>query len=134
MKSSQRHFLVKVDGIPGNFSTKTGGEITAAATKAYDGGSTKPDVMTAPPEVGDITVGRGYDHQRDAGIVRILRQSVGSFQATLSVTPTDRNMVAQDGGENYPLATLVGFTPGDVDASSGEMSSFALTWAIENWT
>lgn len=133
MKSSQRHFLVRAEGIPGLFSTKTGGEITSNATKNYDGGSTRPDVLTSPPEVGDITIGRGYDHERDAGIVRLLRNSVGTYQTTVSVTPTNRDMEALDDAETYPNATLVGFTPGDVDASSGEISSFALTFAIEDW-
>lgn len=129
-KSSQRQFLVKVSGIDGYFMTKSGGAITADTSRVYDGGSLTPDVIAGPAEAGNITVSRAYDQNRDAALLTRLRQKVGRFTATVSVTPTDRDLVANGRPTTYARALLVGLTEPDFDASSGDAATFELEFAI----
>jgi len=129
-KSSQRQFLVKVSGIDGYFMTKSGGNISADTTKVYDGGEEVPDVLASPPEADNVTCSRGYDYNRDGALLRSLRRQVGRFSATVSVTPTDRDLIASGDPTVYPKALLVGLTEPDVDASSGDVSTFELEFAV----
>lgn len=130
MKSAQRQFLVSVSGIPGYFMTKSGGNISADTNKVYDGGSLVPDVLAGPAEADNITVSRGYDPVRDGALLTRLRQMVGRYSATITVTPTDRDMVAVGEPTVYPNALLVGLTEPESDASSGDASTYELEWAI----
>ena len=129
-KSAQRQFLVSVSGIPGYFMTKAGGNITSDTNKVYDGGSTVPDVLAGPAEADNITVSRGYDPTRDASLLTRLRQRVGKFEATISVTATNRDMIALSTPTVYPKALLVGLTEPEMDASSGEAATYELEFAI----
>lgn len=132
-KSSQRQFLVKVEGIEGYFARKTGGNISAATSKAFDGGNPVPDLISAPPEAENVTCERTYDIQRDDEILRRLRPLVGVWRTTVSVTPTDRDLVAAAPPTTYPNALLVGIQEPEVDASSGDPATFALEFAISSY-
>lgn len=125
-KSAQRHFLVAISNIAGTWSRKSGGEITAETTKVWDGGRRRPDVIAAPSIAGNITVGRPWDPARDAELARRLKQQVGSRYSTISITPTDVNMVALRNAEVYPDALLIRVTTPDVDASSGDAAELEL--------
>jgi hypothetical protein len=129
MKSSQRQALVKAQGIEGYFMTKTGGNISAEVTKAYDGGSSVPDLIAAPKDVDNVTISRGFDPIRDGQLLRVLRSKVGVFQTTLTVTPTDRDYAAVDEPIVYSPALLVGVNDIEVDAASGDLQVYELVWA-----
>lgn len=129
-KSAQRQFLVSVSGIQGYFMTKSGGNISADSNKVYDGGSLVPDVLAGPAEADNITVSKGYDPAKDARLLASLRQQVGRFTATITVTPTDRDLVAVAEPNVYPNALLVGLTEPDMDASSGDAATYELEFAI----
>lgn len=129
-KSAQRQFLVKVAGIEGYFATKSGGDITAETSKVYDGGSDTPDVLAGPAEVDDISCSRSYDLQRDEPILRQLRRQVGRFSTTVSVTPTDRDLIAVGQPVVYPDALLTGVVEPETDASSGDAAEFELTFSV----
>lgn len=134
MKASQRQFLVKVDGIDGYFMTKSGGNLSAGTNKVYDGGKTEPEVIASPAEADDVSVSRGYDPYRDGPVLADLRRRVGRFRATVSVTPTDEDLVAiGDDPEVYPEALLTGLNNPEADASSGDAAMFELTFAIGTW-
>lgn len=131
MKAAQRQFLVTVDGIQGNFAQKSGGEVTSDATKVWDGGATKPDVIAAPAEAGDITVTRPYDPARDQDVLTGLLASVGQWYTTVSVQPTEGDMrVAKVKPRVYADALLIGVREPETDASSGDAADFELTFAI----
>lgn len=128
-KSSQRQFLVTVQGIPGTYMSKQGGNIASDVTKAYDGGSSTPDLISAPRDVDNITVSRGFDPQRDGALLRNLRQLVGVFQTTVTVTPTDRDFRAVDSPIVYSPALLVGLNEPEVAADSGDLATYELVFA-----
>lgn len=129
-KSSQRQFLVKVQGIDGNFMTKTGGNSSSDVTKAYDGGSAVPDLIAAPKDVENVTVTRGFDPIRDGGLLQTLRSKVGVFTTTISVTPTDRDYAAVIDPIVYSPALLVGLNEPEVAADSGDLATFELVFAV----
>lgn len=133
MKSSARQFLVKVEGVDGFWSQKTGGNVSADNTKVYDGGSLKPDIITNPPTAEDISVNRPYDVDRDDDVVRQLLQLVGSWTTTVSVTPTDADLVATAQPRVYSNAVLTGVTEPEVDASSGDAAMVGLTFAVSDY-
>jgi hypothetical protein len=133
-KSSARQFLVKVAGIDGYFMTKSGGSISADANKVYDGGSLVPDVLAGPAEADNVTVSRAYDPTRDATLLARLRRDVGRFTTTVSVTPTDRDLVAVGTPVVYSNALLVGVTEPDSDASSGDAATYELEFAVGSFT
>lgn len=127
-KSSARMFLVKVTGIDGYFQTKTGGDITAEASKIYDGGSNTPDVMSAPRDIAEVVVARAYDRFRDKDLIKRLRTLVGEWYTDVSVTDTDPKLVAYGEPVTYTGALLTGLKEIEVDANSGEPTSFELTF------
>lgn len=134
MKASKRQFLVKVAGIEGYFMTKTGGNITAEVNKVYDGGSKTPDVISSPPQADDVVLTRGYDPYRDGPILTQLRGQVGKYRSTVSVTPTDEDLVAiADDASVYPDALLTGLDDSEVDAGSGDAATYQLTFSIGSW-
>src|SRR4028119_1615657 len=93
-KISQRQYLVSISGIAGYGRTKSGGNITADATKIRDGGTLKVDVLASPFEIENITVSRAWDFTRDAAVLAYLRQRVGRHIATsITVTATDRDLI-----------------------------------------
>ena len=128
--SAQRQFLVKVSGFPGYFMTKSGGNISSDTTKVYDGGALTPDVIASPPEAEDVTVSRAYDVKRDGDILVRLRQQIGRFRTTVSVTPTDADLVATGAATVYPNALLIGLNEPEYDSSGGDAATFELVWAI----
>lgn len=131
MKAAQRQFVVTVDGIDTPFAQKSGAEVTSDATKVYDGGSVTPDVIAAPPEVGDLTLTRPYDPLRDQELLTTLITRVGQWRTTVSVQPTEGDMrAARVKPRVYPGALLIGVREPEVDASSGDAADYELTFAV----
>lgn len=131
MKAAQRQFLVTVDGITGTFASKSGGEVTSDATKVWDGGSTQPDVIASPAEVGDLTVTRPYDPERDQDVLNQLVTLVGQWRTTVSTQPLHGDMRAVSVKPRvYPNALLTGVREPEVDASSGDAADYELTFAV----
>lgn len=128
--SAQRQFLVKVAGIDGYFSTKTGGNVAADTSKVYDGGDPTPFVLASPAEAENVTVGRPYDALRDAPLLARLRGRVGRDSFTVSVTPLDRDYVVVGAPTVYPDALLVAVNEPETDAGSGDAAMFELEFAV----
>lgn len=131
MKSAQRQFLWTVNGIIGTFAQKTGGEVTSDATRVWDGGATKAEVIGAPPEVGDVTLTRPYDPERDQDMLTRLLGLVGQWRTTVSGQPLSSDMRVVRGVKPrvYPDALLTGVREPESDASSGDVADLELTFA-----
>ena len=122
------------------FAQISGGEITAAVEKIYQGGDLHPQVLCAPYEIGDITVTAHYDDDAtvnsdtEAGIalkIKSLRDKVGQAFYTLHVKTYDCDIENKKLDRTYSNALLVGLTEAEGDASSGAPATFALTFAIQ---
>lgn len=132
MKAAQRQFLWTVNGITGTFAQKSGGEVTSDATKVWDGGATEADVIAAPPEVGDVTLTRPFDPERDQVVLDRLIGLVGQFRTTVSGQPLGSDMRVARGVKPrvYPEALLTGVREPEHDASSGDAADYELTFAV----
>lgn len=129
-KSSKRMFLVKVGGLDGTWQKKTGGNQASDVTKVYDGGAPDPDLISSPSQADNVTLTRTYDNSRDSGMLSTLRQQVGRFTSTVSVTPTDADFNAVAEPLVYSDALLVGINEYEVDSGSGDPADFDLVFAI----
>lgn len=133
-KAANRQFLTKIDGISGGWdywATKSGGEVTADSNKVWDGGSLIPDVLASPAEVGDLTIARPYDPDRDQPILNQLIQMVGQWRTTVSITPTTGDLRAAGVKPRvFSNCLLTGVREPEPDASSGDAADYELTFAV----
>ena len=116
------------------FAQVSGGEITASVEKIYRGGSTFPETLCAPAEIGDITLTdfvevdssttAFYEH------MQILRQYVGRIYFDLTISIYDCDLITPGSSRFYSKCLLVGLTEADGDASSGAPATFALTFSV----
>lgn len=134
-KLARRQWRVKVHGLAEAWATKSGGEVTADTVRVYDGGVAKPDVLAGPAQAGNVTVSRTYDPSRDQPIMRDLIQKVGVWRTSLHCQPLNPDMSVINGRSplNYTQALLVGVTPPEPDASSGDGSVWSLEFAVSDW-
>jgi hypothetical protein len=122
------------------FAQVSGGEITASVEKIYEGGKSRPTVLCAPSEIGDITLTAHYDDdmvsaETAAGIgakLKTLRRYVGIAYYNITVSVYDCDIKDPTNDRVYYNALLVGLTEPEGDSSSGAPSTFALTFAISD--
>lgn len=135
-KAAQRQFLVKVTGvapytgIKDYFAKKTGGEVSSDVNKVWDGGSNMPSLVTAPALADDVTITRPFDVDRDAPILKYLRNKVGKFTADITIQATDRDLIPRGSPQVYPKAILINIKEPEHDASSGDAAEMELQFAI----
>ena len=111
------------------FAQATGGEITAAVEKVYDGGQRFPEVLCATADVGDITLTRHYDKTRDKAFLSAIRHLVGNIFYTVTFVELNCDLESLSNMRQYNNALLVGLTEPDSDASSGAPASYSLTFS-----
>lgn len=128
--ASQQAWLVNVSGIPGYWQSKSGGEKSSETTKDYDGGSLEPEVLASPAEIDNITVSRSYKPSRDYEALRVASSRVGRWRTTVSITPTDEDLIANGPPRTYPNALLVRCSEPEVDRSSGDPATWELEFAV----
>lgn len=114
------------------FAQVSGGEITASVEKVYDGGSLFPETLCAPPEIGDITVTRHFDKDRDGRALQLLRPLVGRAHYDVTVFTTDCDLAVYGTERTYSKALLVGLSEPEGDSSSGAPATFSLTFSISS--
>lgn len=114
----------------GKFAQVTGGEITAPVEKVYDGGELFPDVLCAPPEVGDVTVTRHFEPVRDGVPLKQLRRMVGNAFYDVNVFILNCDLKEAGSDRTYAKALLVGLSEPEGDSASGAPATFSLTFSI----
>ena len=114
----------------GYFAQVSGGEITASVEKVYDGGQQFPEVLTAPAEIGDITLTRHYDPDRDGASIKVIRQLVGRVHYNVFVVDLNCDLKVLGSERIYARALLVGLSEPEGDASSGAPTTFSMTFSI----
>tara|TARA_B100001094_G_C18190334_1_gene806753 strand:+ start:1277 stop:1726 length:450 start_codon:yes stop_codon:yes gene_type:complete len=117
-------------GFPKYFATVSGGEISAAVEKVYDGNSTFPEVLCAPAEIGDITVSKFYDPDDDGSKLNSLRQLVGMTYYDINIYTLNCELKEPGSERTYAKALLVGLTEPDGDAASGAPAAYSLTFSV----
>lgn len=130
--SAQRMFRIYVSGISGYWATKSGGETSSETTPYWDGGSLRPEQLAAPAQRGNITVSRAYHRDRDYAILAKARQQVGRWRTTISVQPTNEDLVSAGKPTVYSDALLVRVSEPDYDASGGDAATWELEFAVSS--
>lgn len=130
MTTTQRHFLIKVSGVDGFFASKTGGETTAETSEDFDGGSLDPEILGGPPRTSPITIRRGFKPERDAHMLRLFRPLVGALKKTITIQPTDEQLVAVGSPFVYE-GLLTGLEDPEIDANSNERARVGLTFSVK---
>lgn len=122
------------------FAQVSGGEITASVEKIYEGGKSRPTVLCAPSEIGDITLTAHYDDDMQDvdtqfGVgrkIQDLRAYVGLAYYDITISVYDCDIKDPTNDRLYYNALLVGLTEAEGDSSSGAPATFALTFAIQD--
>jgi hypothetical protein len=137
MKSAARQWLVTVAAL-GNrtFTEKSGGAKKSETAKWRDGGAVFADTITAPPEIGDVTLKNAYDPDVDGPMIATLLNQVGTLVTTLTQVPLYGDMTRVPGVKPlvYTDAVLVSVTPPEVNANSGDASTYELVFSVNNLT
>lgn len=129
--AAQRQFLVTIEGIAGTFATKTGGETSADTSDVYDGGKKHPEKLASPATTDNVTVSRPFRPARDGALAKRLRPLVGSYRSTVTVQPTDADLIPVGAPTVYANALLVRLADPEHDAASGDSSTIELEFAVE---
>lgn len=129
--AAQRQFLIAVSTVTdGYFATKSGGATEADVARVYDGGSLDGELIAAPPVTENITVGRPYRPARDSIVVQRHERGVGRLRATITITPTDPDLVPVGEATTHADCLLVGVNPPEADAGSGDPGTYELVFAV----
>lgn len=130
--ASQRQHLTSVDGVPGYWASRSGGETTAETSKVWDGGSLRAVTLSAPAETANIVVGRPYYPARHAALRKSLAARTGRWRTTVTVQDTDPDLgPLSPPMAVYPDALLVRCTPPEGDASSSDGAVWELEFAVD---
>jgi hypothetical protein len=130
--STQRRFLVEIDGVPGYWKQMSGVKRSAPVTTEFDGGAEFPEKLGGPPDFDNVTLTRGY-RPIFAEHVRRFFRGAGSLRVTVHAHDLDANGDVIIGGANsrtYPLALVVSTTRPDVDWSSGAVGNWVVELAL----
>ena len=129
MKSSKRQNLITVASIPNRtFTSLSGGEKSGSTNNWYDGGSTVPSVVGAPPETGEITLTNAFDPEIDAPLLQTLKAQVNILRTTITRAHLagDMTRVAAAKPDVWTDALLTSVTPPEADANSGDVATYEL--------
>lgn len=112
----------------------SGGEVTRAASRSYNGGARKGDVTWGRTEIGDITVVRPFDPERDRPLLRRLRSSVGVEKFTITVSDLDTFDQVIGVPDVYTGCVVTSLPPPEYDETASEGGEFSVTFMVEDVT
>jgi hypothetical protein len=129
----QDQYLVTliVDGRPcGVFDSFEGGEADSDETKHRPGGMGATKTYGGPTTVGNVTVTRVFERDRDGDLVRFLMARRGLAPASVSRQPLDRSKNPWGRPFTYS-GTLKAVTLGDVDSNSSDPDNYTVEISTE---
>lgn len=133
MKMAQRQALFTIEGIPGKWATRTGGNVSADITPVWDGGADRPENLASPASSEDITVSRPVDDERDLALIKELKGKVGRFTTTLTEQPTNGDLFPIGDPDVWPNALLRTVNIPAYDAASGDPKVIELVFAVSEF-
>lgn len=132
-KMAQRQALFTIEGIPGRWATRSGGNTSADITPVWDGGADRPENLASPASSEDITVSRPVDDERDLDLIKRLRKQVGKLQTTLTEQPTNGDLFPIGEPDVWPNALLRTVNIPTYDAASGDPKVIELVFAVSDF-
>lgn len=126
----QRHWLIKVDGIDGFFSDKTGGNASIEVGEEFDGGADVADQLDGRVSYEDLTVTRPYKRGRDGDMLRAEHRKLGkAVNRTITAQETDGDGVKVGKPIQY-FGRLKGVNDPEANANASESSKCGLVFKI----
>lgn len=132
--AAQYQFLIRVSGVPGFFVSRTGADVSANVQKVYDGGAMWPDTVSGRPEVANVVVSRNFDPERDGPVLSQYLPVVGRWTTSLTVIPTDADLVPTGPARTYPMAKLTRIGEPGANANSNDPSTYELEFVVTRAT
>lgn len=132
-KMAARQSLVTIEGIPGRWASKSGGNVSADATPVWDGGEDTPDILVGPASAENVTVSRPFDDQRDLPEIARLRKLVGKLRTTVTDQPTNSDLFPIGEPAVYSEAVLINLNEPEYDASSSDARRIELVFAVSKY-
>lgn len=132
-KMAQRQSLVTIETIPGNWATRTGGDVSADVTPVWDGGADRPEQLASPASADNVIVSRPVDDERDLTLIKVLKKAAGTKRATITEQYTNGAGFPVGDPDVYPDALLVACRIPSYDAASGDPKVIELEWAISDF-
>jgi hypothetical protein len=111
----------------GIFDKKSGGEVDSDENKYPLGGMLGEISLGGRKTIGELTISRYYDADRDDPLFGFLNAQVGAGVATVGVVPLDFHGNPQGGPVVYSC-TLRTFTPPEVDNESQDAAMLELVF------
>lgn len=127
--ASEWQALITITGIPGTFGIYSGGARNAETRSEFDGGSTESETSADRPAYEDLVVSRGFRPNRDSLIRKTLDAQVGRLRTTVTVQPTDVDMVPVGQPDVYTVL-LKGVSPPPGNANSTNTARLELRFAV----
>lgn len=131
--AAARQFLANVTAGPVQiadpWASMSGGAVESETSPVWEGGASYPDMLGGPATTADLELTRPYRPERDQPIIDRLQKIVGSGVFTVTRQPTDADFVKVGKPTTYPECVLKSVTPPESDASSGEGSTWSVTFA-----
>lgn len=137
MIAAARQFLVTTAATGARTYTEfTGGEKASDTSKWRDGGATRPQVLSAPADTGDVTLKNGFDPEKDGPMIANLLRQVGVLRTTITKVPLHGDMTRVTGAPPlvYTGCLLRSVKPPEVNANSGDPGTYELVFAVEDVT
>jgi hypothetical protein len=130
LAATQRQFLWSIDGCPGYWQQKTGGDVEAPVTVVWNGGADRPQKLGGPPDATDIVLTQAYRPQMHREARDTFKRGAGFLRVGVHGIELDANGQAIGDPITYPLALLVKVTEPPADFASGAQSDWSVTVAL----
>jgi hypothetical protein len=113
----------------GVWDTASGGEIDSEEAKYRPGGMGPEISLGGARTIGNITLGRSCDTQRDWPLIKWLAGRAGAGRGTIGITPlaTDGSRAGDPLTYNVTLKTV---TPPDVDSTGTDAAVLELEFTV----
>lgn len=129
---SERQFRVSVEGIPGYWSTTSGGDISVDVTEVFDGAEEKAFKFAGPQKIAPVMLKRPSDPEKQTW-VPAFKKAVGKKKYTIVRVPIDADGIPVGTPEIWMRALLTKFNPPDFDAASNNTSTLEAEFAPEDF-
>lgn len=132
--ASEGSILVSVGNLPGYFTTCTGGEVTLDTSTVTNGGDDFETTIPGQKKIGQLTVTRPFDTERDSAICRDLKRLMPKYRATVSKQIISADGVIREKPIVYPNALLISVTEPDANWGSSNAAMMELKFAVDRTT
>lgn len=129
---SERQYRVTIAGIPGYWSSVSGGDVSVDVTEVFDGVTEKASKFAGPQKIAPLVCKRPSDPATQTWVAD-LKKAVGKKKYTATKIPIDADGIPVGAPEIYTGCLLTKFNPPDFDAASNNAAMLEAEFAPEDF-